>query len=1189
MRLESLVLQGFKSFPDKTTVTFDRGLTAVVGPNGSGKSNISDAIRWVMGEQSSKTLRGEKMEDVVFAGSKQRKSGGVASVTLNLENKDRALAVDADLVSVTRKYYRHGESEYLLNGKQVRLRDVNELFMDTGLGKDGFSMIGQGRIEEIVSAKSTERRDLFETAAGISKFRYHKEEAQKDLAKAEDNLLRLNDILNELNLRIEPLCKQAEKAKRFLTLSADKKHYDVFVSTEDLKKIKEQLDALDAKIAESKKEHDGAQVELNRLQFLLEQAYEGMQNDAMAIEESRQKRALLDEELTEAAKSEAVAQNEMLHHQNEITRLEQESKEQAALLLMAEQTLHEKHAYRANLTDALSQKQQLLSEKQELLKQIADRAKEQSQSLQALLAEVAQLQLKLTECEVKSKAEKDNLSAEQAGQELLAARLSEHQKAWDLYQNEKKQADKAVAVMRDKLSEKENMIAGMTMRKKKREEKFGALSESLQSLKLRKKSNEHELSMLRSMEQNMEGYSGAVKAVLSAVKNRELSGVYGAVAQRVSSKAEYTTAVETALGYTLQNIIVANEQTAKDAIHFLKQRDKGRATFMPLTSVKGSSFVPNGIEYETGYVGMANELVTYDKKFENIILFLLGRIVVMDDIENASVTARKHGYKFRIVTLDGQVINAGGTYTGGSKAVVSSSLSRKNNIDLLQRSIADMEQNIAGLSQKRDQAKAELDQTDEELTQLNDEKALVAEDLLRAQSECGRLEYTLAQENQFIASQKEESKKNAVRMEHRKTALIEIEQAVTQLQKELTEKKKNAAGADEKGYHLSTEQEHLSAEISALSLGELSLQKDIDALDAQILQFTRDKEQKDALLSVRKQSIAALQDACKELKLLQSELQGKISDARKQKDTLLQKEERLTERRIKTEKSITDMRQNEKDISVSLERSRQKIERENEQRVYSAQAYDEIIAHLYDEYELTRSEAVMMDFGEMDYVDAKKQLAAVKSKIRELGSVNLSAIEEYEEVAARKALLDRQLDDIEQSKKTLLMLISDLTAQMQQRFLEGFMQINLHFGRIFTELFGGGSAHLRLTDEADVLNCGIEIFVQPPGKVVKKLSLLSGGEKSFIAIILYFALLSVKPSPFCVLDEIEAALDDVNVNRYAQYLHRMSNETQFILITHRRGTMEQADCMYGVTMQEAGVSKLLKLDHAAIEASKNAQ
>ncbi len=1188
MRLESLVLQGFKSFPDKTTVTFDSGLTAVVGPNGSGKSNISDAIRWVMGEQSSKTLRGEKMEDVVFAGSKQRKSGGVASVTLNLENKDRTLAVDADTVSVTRKYYRHGESEYLVNGKQVRLKDVNELFMDTGLGKDGFAMIGQGRIEEIVSAKSTERRDLFETASGISKFRYHKEEAQRDLAKAEDNLLRLNDILNELNLRIEPLYKQAEKAKKFLELSKQKKYYDVFVSVEELKQLKVQLDHYAAQIAESQKEYDRALTECNRMQFLLEQAYESMQADAMAIEESRRKRAQIDALLTEDAKNEAVAQNEIAHNQKEIARLQRESDEQNALLLLYEQSVGEKHARKAQLTGELSDHQLQLAEKQETLRSIADAAKEQSLSLQSLLAKVAELQLKLTECEVTAKSESDHLEQDEGVKALSAQNLSAHQEAWDQYQYEKKQADKAVAVMKERFSEKENMIAGMNMRRKKREEKYAALSESLQSLKLRKKGSEQQLSMLKSMEQNMEGYSGAVKAVLNAVKNRELSGIYGAVAQLISSRSEYTTAVETALGYTLQNVVVANEQTAKDAIRFLKQRDKGRATFMPLTSVKGSTFVPNGIEEETGYVGMANALVEYDKKFENIILFLLGRIVVMDDIENASVTARKYGYKFRIVTLDGQVINAGGTYTGGSKAVVSSSLSRKNNIAALQREITDIEQNITALSQKRDQAKAELDQTLEELNLLTEEKSLLSDDLMRAQSECGRLEYTIAQENQFISSQKEEIGKLTARIQKRKELLSKTNAAILSLKDELKREKQNAAGADEKGYQLAAKQEALSNEISALSLKELAVQKDIDALDIQITSLQKDLEEKGSLLAHKKQSILQLQDANEELAAACESLRLQMKERTELKEKCKLREEKLTERRVKTEKSITEMRQNERDLSVTLERSKQKTERISEQQIYKQQDYDEIIKHLYDEYELTRSEAVAMEYPDLELGEAKQKLSSVRHRIRELGTVNLSAIEEYEEVAARKAVLDHQLADIETSKKTLSRLITDLTAEMEQRFTEGFTKINMHFGRIFTELFSGGSAHLSLTDPQDVLNCGIEIFVQPPGKVVKKLSLLSGGEKSFIAIILYFALLSVKPSPFCVLDEIEAALDDVNVGRYAQYLHRMSGQTQFILITHRRGTMEQADCMYGVTMQEAGVSKLLKLDHAAIEAGKKA-
>ena len=1184
MKLESLVLQGFKSFPDKTTVTFDRGLTAVVGPNGSGKSNISDAIRWVLGEQSSKTLRGEKMEDVVFAGTRQRKSQGYAAVTLNLENKDRLLSVDADLVSVTRKYYRHGESEYLLNGKQVRLKDVYELFMDTGLGRDGFSMIGQGRIEEIVSAKSSERRDLFETASGISKFRYHKEEAQRDLAKAEDNLLRLNDILSELNARIEPLAKQAEKAKRFLVLSEEKKRFDVFVSVHDINELRTELQQLKEQAEVYRKEYDQQNTELNRIAYRLEQAYEQMQQDAMGIENCRNGRVELDGKLTDAAREDAVAQTEIQRNMQEIERLQKEIDNRNALLLMHEENLQNKKALKSQFTYRISMHEEQITARKNELQEIVSKAKEQSQSLQNLLTEASALQIKLTECEVRAKSEKENLSQEENRQEQLAYQLSEHEKAYKLYEDEKAQADRAVSVMKEKASEKDNMIAGMQMRLKKREEKADGFAQAMQSLRLRKKGNEQQLSMLRSMEQNMEGYSGAVKAVLHAVKERELSGIYGAIAQLITSKDTYTTAVETALGYTLQNIVVANEQTAKDAIRFLQQRDKGRATFMPLTSVKGTAFKPQRIEEETGYIGMADELVEYDKKFEQIIRFLLGKIVVMDDIENASVTARKYQYKFRIVTLDGQVINSGGTYTGGSKAVTSSSLSRKNKMLALEKETADLENQITALGVEQQKALKELNDTKEMLSDLQEEKRLLLEDIMRAETECGRLQYTLAQEKQFLTSQSEESKSVSEKIKKRKEFLVEVEQTVQQFKAELAALRENAADADKEGIDLSRKQDALSDEIASLSLAGLGMEKDLAAMDAEIDRLTELGISEREMLEQKQQEIAVLKEQSDAFEKQRESLAELMAQHRENKEKLLQKEKRLTERRQQTEKQITEMRLREKDLSIDRERSQQKVDRVLEKQIYKQQGYDDIIKHLYDEYKLTRSEAAGMDHSGLEYTTAKQQLQSVKGKIRELGNVNLSAIEEYDEVASRKALLDAQLADVEQSKKTLLKLIDDLTSEMEDRFIDGFKQINLHFGRIFTELFGGGSAHLSLTDPEDVLNCGIDIFVQPPGKVVKKISLLSGGEKAFIAIILYFALLSVKPSPFCVLDEIEAALDDVNVNRYAHYLHRMSEQTQFILITHRRGTMEQADCMYGVTMQEAGVSKLLKLDHAAMEA-----
>ncbi len=1186
MRLESLVLQGFKSFPDKTTVTFDSGLTAVVGPNGSGKSNISDAIRWVLGEQSSKTLRGEKMEDVVFAGTKRRKSQGFAQVTLNLENKDRLLPIDADRVSVSRKYYRQGDSEFSVNGKPARLKDVYELFMDTGLGRDGFSMIGQGRIEEIVSVKSTERRDLFETASGISKFRYHKEEAQRDLAKAEDNILRLNDILAELHARIEPLAKQAQKAKAFLDLAKQKEDLDVFVAVSDLKGLQEQISKQEEAVAAVKKEYDDASRQVNLTQFHIEQTYEQMQKDAVALENSRLRRMQLDEKLAEDLKADAVAENDILHNGKEISRLNDEADKGQALFLAAQKDFETKEILLDGQNEKLKLHRQDIAEKRKELLTLSERAKSQSESMQALLAELSKLQLSLTECSVKIHSELELLEKERQRGEFLSAQLAERKKGWTLYEEEKEQALAARNVMQEKLSEADNRIAGMQLRLKKRTEAAEEISGQIQSVKLRQKGDEQQLAMLRGMEQSMEGYSGAVKAVLAAVKTRELSGVYGAVAQLISSKDEYTTAVETALGFTLQNIVVANEQTAKDAIRFLQQHNKGRATFMPLTSVKGKCVRPRNIEGESGFVGMANELVSFHPRYQSIVDFLLGRIVVMDEMENASVTARRYQYQFRIVTLDGQVINAGGTYTGGSKAVVSSSLSRKNRMDTLEREIEDEKRLLLSLSEQREKAVSELEKTKRDLEGLQEERSVISEDFMRAESECGRLSYTMAQEKQFLSSQQAELDELEVSRKRRADAVAVLQETKAELESEIAQKKSDSAGADKETLALNRKEEALSEEIASLLLKEVSMQKDIDALKAEMEKLNAAKESDRASLAQIKQSIERLKEENLSLAGRRETLRQQMEQEKQEKEQLSLKETKLRERRNKAQSDITAMQQQEKELSVACERSRQRIERGREQIADRQADHDGIIKRLYDEYELTRSEAFAKDFSSLgyDYDAAKTRLADIKGRIRELGAVNLSAIEEYEEVSERKRLLDEQLDDIERSKKTLNKLILDLTIEMEKRFREGFAAINQNFGRIFAELFGGGSARLQLTDENDVLNCGIDIFVQPPGKIVKKLSLLSGGEKSFIAIILYFALLSVKPSPFCVLDEIEAALDDVNVTRYAQYLHRMSSGTQFILITHRRGTMEQADCMYGVTMQEAGVSKLLKLDHAAIDA-----
>lgn len=1183
MYLKSLELQGFKSFPDKVKLEFGKGITAVVGPNGSGKSNIGDAVRWVLGEQSSKTLRGAKMEDVIFAGTQFRKPVGSASVTLCIVNDRGLLNIDADEVSVTRRLYRSGESEYLINGNQVRLKDISELFMDTGLGRDGYSIIGQGRVAEIVSSKSGERRDIFEEAAGISKFRYRKAEAQRRLSQAEDNLLRLTDIISELEARIEPLKKQSEKAEQFLVLSEEKKSLEITSWMNELTELRAKLAELDEKLLINQSEYTNAENEIESLEERQRQNAKNIAVGNMAIE--RLQNEILDAERsnTELHAAVAVCQNEIQHCNEAIAELEKQM-ENAKLSHSENRRLTEEKLLEiknieleieaaAKGYEAACQELSAASVKADSFeKQMSDRSAE----LNKLYIRRSELSITVNTSE--NSVREINEQTEAAKKQLLNIENSTR----DL-EGEKQEVIDGIKLLDEKKSEQTNRISGLNRLFSSKHEKLKNSEKALSDLTMEVREKEQKVRLLRDLENSMEGFNNAVKQALKAGKNGRISGIIGSVAQLITVPSDYTVAVETALGAALQNVVTENEDAAKRAIRMLKDMNAGRATFLPITSVKGSRLTENGLDSCMGYVALGCDIVSFDPKFTGIVNSLLGRTVIAEDIDCAGNIARKYNYRFRVVTLDGQVVNAGGSYTGGSAGRSSGVLSRKNEIERLDSEIASASNELAGLREKTAALKAETDKMRIDIEAANDEIRLIEQDRIRFESEIKRIEQ-LAE--QSVSGRKNAEDALARLAEKLKSVTALSEKAAADLlsvEKEIVEGEEKSGKDNAFREELRTQRERLSVKMSDMKIRQTELLKDKDALHESIRVLEEQSK------NIGDSSVRSAMEIEQRRKTI-AEKEAEIAEKEKLLENAGDNTLRINEEIARTKSSNLEFERQSNELRVSLREANGRKEqlaaekiRLDERRSANISQNDKILADMEESYSLYPSEAEKLVIPDADKTEINSRLMSIRQKIRALGNVNVAAIEEYKEVSERYEFMSRELSDINSSKRELEKLIDELTETMKKMFSESFEKINANFKSIFTELFGGGKAELVLTDPEDVLESGIEINVAPPGKVIKNLSLLSGGEQAFVAIAIYFAILKIKPAPFCILDEIEAALDDVNVSKYAQYLHNFTDTTQFITVTHRRGTMEEADVMYGVTMQEKGISRLLRMEQPPAE------
>lgn len=1177
MRLKSLEVQGFKTFPDKTKLSFEQGITSVVGPNGSGKSNISDAIRWVLGEQSPKSLRCSKMEDVVFNGTDKRKRQGYAEVTLNIDNTDRFLDFNGDDIAVTRRYYRSGESEYLINKASVRLKDINELFMDTGLGRDGYSMIGQGKIDSIVSSKSEERREIFEEAAGISRYRYRKIEAERKLKNTEDNLLRLRDIVTELEERVEPLRKQSEKAQQFLNYSEEKRGLEIALWLLTLDKSQISIKEQEEKISIARTQYNEAEQALINIQQESEEIYSKNGILSAEIENIRNEISQKETEISQKKSLIYVAENDILHSNENIDRINNEivQAEQSADSL--ENAILEKQNRIAVLDSEIIEKQKKYSEVSEKLNIINLDSSKSGDLLQEVTAELSMLTSQSADARVIDMTSESTIAelsarinALETAKSEKTAQITELEEIFKAYNEDLAETDNQINSLK-------NSIDGLQLKLSSKEKKRNEYKSESEKLSLDVKEHLRKISFLENLERNLEGFSKSVKVVVNASKNGKLHGVCGPVSRVVSVPSKYGVAIETALGAAMQNIVVNTDEDAKQAIRYLKSTDGGRATFLPLNTIKTRELRENGLDDCYGFVGVASELCSFEEKYVNILGSLLGKIVIAEDLNSATAIAKKYLYRFKVVTLDGQVVNAGGSLTGGSLNRNTGLLSRASEIEQLKNLTADLQNKEKSVQNLCEQVNREYSSIEAELLGARADLSNKQQESVRLQAEKRACENELNNAKIVIDNSKNEIKDC-------ETRIAKLKESGAQAKKQLAELNYKIAKAEEKvnsvtgnRAELTQKREELTTLLQNIRLEIVTAQKDIDALNSEIV-FAQNrgsdhKEKKTDLLN----QIDTIKNTIAETQKRIESLNGEIIAFENEQRAMYNKIEEINNQKDTFEKRNAQIRSFERDKNAEREISGRELARLEERKINLQKQYDDIISKLWEEYELTKREAEENAIEIEDSVKANKRLNELKQKIKGLGNVNVSAIEEYKEVSERYEFMSKQVNDVEKSKKEIERLINDLTKQMKEVFVESFDQINKNFTYTFKELFGGGTASLSLSDPENILTSGIDILVHPPGKIVVHLDALSGGEKALVAIALYFAIMKVRPAPFCVMDEIEAALDDVNVYRFASYLRRLTDNTQFILITHRRGTMEEADVLYGVTMQDEGISKLLEL------------
>ena len=1183
MYLKALEIQGFKSFPDRIQLRFGDDITAIVGPNGSGKSNLSDAIRWVMGEQSTRALRGNRMEDVIFGGTQKRPQLGFAEASLIFDNSDRFFPVDSDEMMVTRRCYRSGENEYYLNKQSVRLKDINELFMDTGLGREGYSNISQGRIDEILSLKSTDRRDIFEEAAGISKYRHRKEDSERRLERTEENLLRIEDKISELSLQVEPLREQSEQAKQYLSLQEELKGQEVAVWLLTLSK-------LNASAQKAESDYSAAK-------FVLDQEHENL--DALYRKSESLNQAVRDWDVRLERRRESLEQAEALR---------QQLLSQKSVLETEQNNVHQNIAGLNDELDAQHQRtggvRKQLQERENRLREIDAEALQTQAELNDRQAEMDELSRSAEGINRDYLELRNQLGAAAAELTLKQADLSAIESASVQNRNrmETLTEDRASAALRSAETEEKlsactdalhgaldaaqscrNMISGYLLRQKTRDEKVDLLRNQMQGLTTELKTASAKLSLLREMEREFEGYSKAVRFVMQQSRAGVLSHIHGPVSRLFQTEDRLTVALEIALGGAMQDIVVDTEPDAKLAIQLLKSKDVGRATFLPLSAMKARVLKEAGLSACRGFVGIASDLIQCKDLYRPALENLLGRTVICESLDAAIEMSRRYRSEFKIVTLDGQVMNPGGSMTGGSVNRTSGVLTRSNEIRRLERFCRTQKEQTDALSEELTEATRQRDQVVFELETARSELREQEDRVLRLEGEEKQYRVLLDAIQQAAQSNQAELSDLEARMkadENRRGSLLSDCETLEARQKTLQAKLDALSGdsseISRQGSEMAEKLTALKMKLAGYDAEKASVNDSIRQLQTLSADLEGDRDQK--LGRIREMEAQAAEVAGQIAKIAeQAAAQSAATDGIR----LAIKNDLASRADTESERTATDhaAQQKNKDI-LDLEREATRLE---SRKTAAELEQKQILDKLWDSYELTPATAPKFAAQIESAAAANRRISELHKKLRALGTPNLGAIDEYARVSERYTYLTGQRDDVLHSKRELEAIIRDLTKSMTEIFTESFAKINHYFGETFVEMFRGGKASLELEDPQDSLNCGIEIKVQPPGKQLKTILLLSGGEKAFVAIALYFSILKVRPTPFCMLDEIDAALDDRNVERFAGYLRQLCRKTQFIVITHRRGTMEEADALFGVTMQEQGVSKILQLDLNSME------
>ncbi len=1178
MYLKALEIQGFKSFPEKTRLAFDKNITVIVGPNGSGKSNISDAVTWVMGEQSTKTLRGSKMEDVIFGGTQRRSQLGFAQVSLILDNTDGLFEVEGPEVMITRRYYRSGESEYYINKQSVRLKDIYELLMDTGLGKEGYSIIGQGKIDNILSEKSTDRREIFEEAAGISRFRHRKEEAERKLVRTDDNLLRINDKISELEIQVEPLRKQAETAKKYIVLRDELRVIEVSVWLDTLERLKQSTMKLENDFAAARVQLDDEHKRMEGLYSDAERYTEQMREKDVEAEALREKISGLEAASAELDSALAVLSANLTNNFERIGRIESELSEQEDRASALSKQIEQR---RSRIAEIEGEKEKLSSE----MLSVTAETEKMTASAGEITSQMTSL-MREAEAEAALAGEaKEKLSALASGMQELCDRensisveLSSAMQRIEAEKSDSLTREKSLQAEKEEAVSISNIINGHSLRQQSRRKKSEALSDRRNRLIMEQNALRSRISMLKEMEKDFEGYSKSVKIVMQESERGTLKNIHGPIANLVKTADKYTLAIETALGASMQSVIVDREEDGKAAVMLLKRRDGGRATFMPISAIRGNLLNERGLEKEDGFEGLAVNLVGFNKKYEQIFMNLLGRTAVVEDMDCAIAIARKYSNRFRIVTLDGQVVNAGGSITGGSSSRNAGILSRSNEIVRLSEEEKKLTQELSSVETEYSEAQRELSAVNYELEQAEAERRRFEDNILKLESELSQHRLLISALEDNCGALKLSIKNIRERIAKSENDITEVRAAVAEHEKLASERRAEADKLTEGREELAAVSAALSEKLSELRTRLATLEAERAATDTAISELDLlnqniigDKEQRISAIDELKSQSDLIVEQTKERETKLAEIKSRIAEDKNKLSETINQKFNLEAERTKAEKESQEKNR----LILDLEKEYSRLE---QKKLTADMEEKQIVDKLWDTYGLSRTSAESIRTELESVQKAQRRIAELKREISALGTPNLGAVEEYERVSERYEYLVSQRNDIEGAKSEIERIIRSITSEMRSIFAREFESINERFKETFVELFGGGRAALELDDEEDILNCGIEIKVQPPGKSLRTLTLLSGGEKAFVAIALYFAILKVRPTPFCVMDEIEAALDDANVTRFAEYMRRMADKTQFVVITHRRGTMEEADVLYGVTMQEQGVSRILSVN-----------